>query len=400
MAASWEDSMSRTSVLGVRAASALLLALSLPISAQSPETTAAATPPAAPQSASQSAPQSEPLPIPPNDPSTLTSEIMPRASRSLLLDVTRTAAGFYVVGERGHILSSTDGKTWTQLTVPTRSTLTAIATADGQLWAAGHDGVIVHSADEGQTWAAQRRDPFQLAPQEDPADHDPQQGSPILDILFIDANTGIAIGANSLMLTTDNGGVTWTAKQALPKTAAPTTAPVADAAGVFSQDQLTLGEETDPHFNSIARTGSGALVIVGERGTFLRSRDAGATWQKAAFPYAGSMFGVLSWDGDHILAFGLRGNIYESTDLGDSWHKLDSGITSSLIGGQALPNGGAILVGSNGVVLTRKDAASPFELHNYQNAAGETPVLANTLDAGNGQFLLLGDKGVDLYQPK
>jgi photosystem II stability/assembly factor-like uncharacterized protein len=278
--------------------------------------------------------------------------------------------------------------------------LTTIATADGQLWAGGHDGVIVHSADGGQTWKAQRRDPFQLAPQEDPADHDPQQGSPVLDILFLDANKGIAIGANSLMLLTQDGGVTWTPKQALPVSEAPKTEPVANEAGVFSQDQLTLGEETDPHFNSIARTGSGALVIVGERGTYLRSRDGGENWQKVAFPYAGSMFGVLAWDGDHILAFGLRGNVYESEDLGDTWHKVASGISSSLIGGQALPGGGAVLVGSNGVFLIRKDAASPFELKHYQNAAGETPVLANVLDAGGGQFVLIGDKGVDLYQPK
>jgi photosystem II stability/assembly factor-like uncharacterized protein len=378
---------------------ALLLAMSLPIAAQSPEAPAPATSAAAAAPAATPAPAA-PMAIPPDDPSMLSSEIMPRASRSLLLDVTHTAAGFFVVGERGHVLSSSDGKTWTQQTVPTRSTLTSITTADGQLWAAGHDGLILHSADGGQTWTAQHRDPYQLQPQEDPADHDPQQGSPLLDILFTDANTGIAVGANSLMLMTKDGGVTWTAKQALPKTEAPTTAPVADAAGVFSQDQLTLGAETDPHFNAIAKAGSGALVIVGERGTFVRSRDNGETWQKAAFPYAGSMFGVLSWEGDHILAFGLRGNVYESDDLGDNWRKVDSGVNSSLIGGQALANGGAILVGSNGVVLIRKDKDSPFVLSNFQNAAGETPVLANAFDAGNGQFLLIGDKGVDLYQPK
>jgi photosystem II stability/assembly factor-like uncharacterized protein len=386
--------MSRTSVLSARAFSALLLALSLPISAQSPEA-------AAPENHQPALQQPAAAAIAADDPSMLASEIMPRASHSLLLDVTHTAAGFFVVGERGHILSSSDGQTWKQLVVPTRSTLTAIATADGQLWAGGHDGVIMHSADGGQTWSPQRRDPFQLQPQEDPADHDPRQGSPILDILFIDANTGIAIGANSLMLMTTDGGVNWTPKQALAQTtAAPAAAPVADAAGVFSQDQLTLGAETDPHFNAITRSGSGALVMVGERGTFVRSRDGGANWQKAGFPYAGSMFGVLSWDGDHILAFGLRGNIYESDDLGDNWHKVDSGVNSSLIGGQALANGGAILVGSNGVVLIRKDAASPFVLSSYHNAAGETPVLANAFDAGNGQFLLIGDKGVDLYQPK
>lgn len=380
--------MSRTSLIGARVACALLLSLALPISAQSPE----AALPASPGSAAPA--------IAADDPSMLGSEIMPRASRSLLLDVTRTPSGLFVVGERGHILSSSDGKAWTQQTVPTRSSLTAITAVDGQLWAAGHDGVIMHSADGGKAWTAQRRDPFQLLAQEDPANHDPQQGSPILDILFADASNGIAIGANSLMLVTHDGGATWTARQALPKTAAASAAPVANDAGVFSQDQLTLSEETDPHFNAITRTGSGALVIVGERGTFLRSRDGGETWQKGKFPYAGSMFGVLSWGGDHILAFGLRGNIYESDDLGDSWRKQASGITSSLIGGQALANGGAIVVGGNGVVLLRKDAASAFVRSNFKNAAGETPVLANALDAGNGQFVLIGDKGVDLYQPK
>ena len=91
-----------------------------------------------------------------DDPSVSNSETMGRAAHSLLLDAVHTDAGYFVVGERGHILSSTDAQTWTQVKVPTRSTLTSIATAGGQLWAAGHDGVIVHSADQGRTWTRQR----------------------------------------------------------------------------------------------------------------------------------------------------------------------------------------------------------------------------------------------------
>jgi photosystem II stability/assembly factor-like uncharacterized protein len=369
--------MPKPSERGACLTGALLLTLSLASSAQAP------TPP-------------------PSDPSELPAEILPRAAQSLLLDAVQTAAGYFVAGERGHVLTSSDGAKWAQQKVPTRSTLTALATVDGQLWAGGHDGVILHSADGGQTWTPQRRDPFALAPDQDPADRDQRQGAPVLDLLFTDATHGIAIGAYSLMLQTSDGGGTWTPVQALPDATGETAAPeaVASESGVFNAEDLQLGEESNPHFNAIARTGSGALAIVGERGTFLRSRDNGATWEKVAFPYAGSLFGVLAWEGDHILAFGLRGNVYESADLGSTWTKVDSTLSTSLMGGTALPNGGAVLVGSNGAVLARADGASAFTASTYANAANETPALAAVIPAGATGYVLVGEKGVDTYQPK
>ena len=111
------------------------------------------------------------------------------------------------------------------------------------------------------------------------------------------------------------------------------------------------------------------------------------------------MFGILAWEDDHILVFGLRGNVYESTDLGDSWNRVDTVVTTSLMGGHALPGGGAVLVGQNGVVLTRPDAASPFAPATFATATGETPLLAGVLPAGDG-YLVIGDKGADLYNPK
>ena len=75
----------------------------------------------------------------------------------------------------------------------------------------------------------------------------------------------------------------------------------------FTASQLKIGQEPTPHLNAIARTGSGALFIVGERGAAFRSRDSGATWQRLQLPYDGSMFGVIGYAADHVLAFGLRG---------------------------------------------------------------------------------------------
>ena len=104
-------------------------------------------------------------------------------------------------------------------------------------------------------------------------------------------------------------------------------APAADGDDwTYDEADLMLDAETDPHLNAIARTGSGALVIAGERGTFLRSRDGGETWESRRLPYEGSMFGVLAWEDDHILVHGLRGNVYESTNLGDSWTRVETGV--------------------------------------------------------------------------
>ena len=326
------------------------------------------------------------------DSAELEAETKALAAKSLLLDITQTNAGYFAVGERGHVLSSPDGKSWTQISgIPTRSTLTSITAIDQKLWAAGHDGLIIASSDGGKTWVRQRVDIFV------PGSDNPSQGAPILDILFTDAQHGFAIGAYSLMLETQDGGTTWMPRKINTAVAAPTAAPVASESGTFNEADLALGEETDPHFNAMTKLTDGTLVLVGERGTVYRSADNGANWTKLAFPYKGSMFGVMSWNDNNILAYGLRGNIYESTDRGDSWNKLESGSNATLMGGIDMLNGGAVLVGANGVVLRRNDAASAFTASVVQTKSGEEPVFAGAASSSDGQLVLVGEKGAELF---
>ena len=78
-----------------------------------------------------------------SDPSVLTAETLPLASRSLILDITSGDGRAIAVGERGHILVSESRSDWRQVEgVPTRSTLTAVTTVGEHAWAVGHDGVI------------------------------------------------------------------------------------------------------------------------------------------------------------------------------------------------------------------------------------------------------------------
>ncbi|HEX5756636.1 MAG TPA: YCF48-related protein, partial [Arenimonas sp.] len=291
-----------------------------------------------------------PLAAAAEDPALSNAETMPRANRSLLLDVAPLPSGFVAVGERGHVLRSDDGVEWRQLTVPTRSTLTAVTVHDGQVWVVGHDGVVLHSPDGGDSWQRRRADPRA------PDSYDPNQGLPLLDVTVLGNGEVLAIGAYAQLLASADSGESWESRAAFPhpeavEEAAEEGAAEAGADWTFDDADLDLEDEADPHLNAIAQAGDGALVIAGERGAILRSRDGGHSWERLSLPYEGSMFGVLAWEGGHILVFGLRGNVLESQDLGDSWREIDTGITDSLMGGRALPGGGAILVGANGAVL-------------------------------------------------
>jgi photosystem II stability/assembly factor-like uncharacterized protein len=327
------------------------------------------------------------LEIAKDDPSVSDAEIKPKASHSLLLDIARTDAGFVAVGERGHILTSKDGSEWLQSDVPTRSTLTSVSAQGASIWAAGHDGVIVHSADSGKTWQRQRAQPWS------PDSREITNGSAVLDTLFIDANTGYAVGAYSLLLKTQDAGATW---QTLSITgSAPEAAQadmVASDTGVFTESELALAAESDPHLNAIVRTDSGALVVVGERGAGFRSGDEGQSWKKIRLPYAGSMFGLLPLGGEKILAFGLRGNVLESPDAGASWNKVDSGTGTSLIGGTVTADGSVVLVGGNGTLVVRKPGQSAFSASSIQLQSGQNPAFSAAVASGTG-VLLTSDLG-------
>ncbi len=337
-------------------------------------------------------------------------EIMPMAQNSLMLDMTQSGDRVIAVGERGHVLISTDGSEWRQSGgVPLRSTLTAVTSIASHVWAVGHDGVILHSGDAGEHWEIQRRDP-RGQPAAGVDTNDIRQGAPLLDVLFTDADHGLAIGAYSLLLTTNDGGKTWTgsrintidtgkAAAAAAKTEAEQAAHSENdlESSVFSADELTIGMETDAHLNAIARTASGGFVIVGERGAIFRSRDGGRSWIRSQLPYDGSMFGIVGYEGDHVLAFGLRGHVFESTDLGENWTEIQTDSELSLMGGSALANGGVVIGGANGIVLHRARDSEPLVISTEKQAG----TIAKVLPAGaGGELLIAGENGLSRFQLK
>lgn len=297
-----------------------------------------------------------------------------RAAQTLLLDVGRAGDRLVAVGARGHIVYSDDqGDTWIQAPVPTRALLTAVHFVDDQHgWAVGHDSLILHTSDAGETWTIQYRDP-ELEQEVDPEGPGLLE-KPLMDVWFRDVNTGFAFGAYGLALRTDDGGQTW------------------------NDITYDIDNENGFHYNAITRVGEQGLFLVGEMGTMYRSRDLGDTWETIEeMPYDGSLFGTAGLGGeDVVLVWGLRGNMLRSTDFGDSWEEVtlqtahNGPLEATLFGGTATDDGKVIVVGAGGAVVSSDDGGETFQVAFRPDRS----TLANGKVLENGQVLLVGQRGV------
>lgn len=277
------------------------------------------------------------------------SEAAPLASQSMLLDADKAHDDIIAVGERGHVLvSSDDGNSWKQVQVPARSMLTAVTAAGTNIWAVGHDAVVVHSSDAGRTWTRQY-----FAPEKD---------APLLDVWFGDAKRGLAVGAYGLALATEDGGAGW--------------------------QEVQIDPEED-HLNAIVAAADGALYVAAENGAVFRSRDRGRTWDAVPTSYTGSLFGGLALP-DAVLVFGLRGHVFRTENGGETWQQIDSGTDATLLSGTRLPDGTLLIVGLSGTVLVSRDQGRHFAVLNRPDRHGLSAALPLT-DSG---ILLLGEDGL------
>jgi len=325
-----------------------------------------------------------------------TQDVQPRpaesarlAAESLLLDIESAGERYIAVGERGHVLLSSDGENWEQAeNVPVRSTLTRVAFSGGRLWAVGHDSAIIHSRDLGRNWVLQH--------------FDPEAEKPLLDVHFFDANNGIAIGAYGLFMRTQNAGDDW---DTLDMSDLVTTEDIdweaiaAAEAGESTMDEDLFGDDVlvdrgcyefmECHLNAFLDTGQGTWMIAAERGYGFRSVDGGINWESFRFPYPGSMFGLLQLQGD-ILAYGLRGHVQRSGDGGQSWVELENSLVSTLKGGSVDPQGRALMVGAGSAQLIYDPDRREFELQ--EDRLGST--YAAVVFADDGRKILVGEDGV------
>lgn len=323
------------------------------------------------------------------DPLQVPARMSPLASRGLLLAVAPAGPRLVAVGQRGHIVVSADaGASWRQSPVPVSSDLTAVHFVDArQGWAVGHDGVILHTEDGGDTWALQldgrRANDLIVAALERRLAAEPksaavealladarryrEQGAdkPFLDVWFADAHTGYAVGAFNLIFRTEDGGKTW---------------------------ETWFDRTENPKlFNLYAiQSAAGGLYISGEGGLLLRLDPSAGRFRALPIAYNGSLFGVVAASKSNVLAFGLRGNVFRSEDEGRSWKPVDTGLRATVVAGMSDAAGTVYLADLGGRVVASADGGLTFK----PVSLGKAMPLAGLADAGGGWLALVGPGGV------
>lgn len=303
----------------------------------------------------------------------------PRAAQAVLLGVAQAGKRLVAVGERGIVLVSDDNAaSWRQVPAPVSVTLTAVRFADArQGYAVGHSGTVLATADGGETWsrvldggqAAQRSLEAAQAGGDAAALRDARRlvadgpDKPLLDLLVIDRQRVIVIGAYGMAYATGDGGRHWDA---------------------LSQ---RLANPQSLHLYAIRRSGDHVLVC-GEQGLVRWSRDGGQTFSVLKTPYNGSFFTAELPSADDIVLAGLRGNMLRSPDAGVSWKQTTLPAAATITGSAVRADGSLALVNQAGMVLIEKQGAfTPLN-------SLPLPSLTGVFPKNDGTILALSVQGI------
>ncbi len=201
------------------------------------------------------------------------------------------------------------------------------------------------------------------------------------------------VGDSGTVLISDNSGIDWTIKS-------PVTGhdlhgvdhsyqlyAVGDSGTILYLNEIitgnlvarTSGTTRNLRAVTISNTDATHAVVVGEKGTILRTTDTGFTWEDVSIPDTTfdlldlSQKGIYYGTGDVFLAVGSGGRIYKSTDLGATWAQKASGTSQTLrsVYFQTLDSG--VVVGDQGTMLFTTDAGESW----FTDAAFESPVSRN-----------------------
>ncbi|SNC62738.1 Uncharacterized protein SAMN04487881_0724 [Marinobacter sp. es.048] len=274
------------------------------------------------------------------------------------LDVVAFENHLVAVGLYGRIVvSGNSGESWSQAQVPVSTDLVAASFVDRKKgWVVGHGGVVLHTKDGGKNWELQLDglEAQQLAIdyytenddglEKDVADEMlalersfvfENETQPFMDVLFVNEQRGYVVGTFNRIFATEDGGETW--KPLMHRTDNP----------------------TERHFYAVAGNGE-AIYLAGEAGKVWRLNPQSGRFESADTPYTGTLFGLLAFGQNQLLAYGMRGTVYLSRDEGSSWTNLDVPFTGGVTDADLSPEGQIFIVDQGGGLYQSQDGGADF----------------------------------------
>ncbi len=201
-------------------------------------------------------------------------------------------------------------------------------------------------------------------------------------------NIAIA-GNNGTVLVSSNTGLNWISKT--PVTGANLNAidhsywlfAVGDNGTILYANELitgnlvsrTSGTTRNLRGVSISIVSNQRIIVVGDKGTILRSTNTGFDWENVSIPDTTFNFYAISQrnpyttqNGDRFVAVGSNGRIYKSTDIGATWQQKSSGTTNTLRSIYFLTLDSGVAVGDNGTVRLTTNGGETWFTDPYFNS--------------------------------
>lgn len=197
----------------------------------------------------------------------------------------------------------------------------------------------------------------------------PRLGAPLLDIWFRNENEGFAVGAYGMFLRTADGGKNWEDWSARLNnqdnwhlnTIASTDGNVLFVAGekgvLFrSQDGgATWSAIASPYegsfFGMVAGPDAGSLMVFGLQGNLFATRDQGNSWQEIKSATANSLMSGVRVGDKGVVLVGNSGVILNSKDDGATFTAQTTKDRQAIVGISKTASGKLVMVGQGGVKL-------------------------------------------------
>ncbi|MCP4716523.1 MAG: hypothetical protein GY868_15490 [Deltaproteobacteria bacterium] len=238
----------------------------------------------------------------------------------------------WAAGVKGTVVHTSDGgKTWAQQQSGTAKDLLDLFFLNAsQGWAVGEFGTIIHTEDGGRTWGPQAQ----------------AQDTLYNDVFFTDADTGWVVGEFGTIIHTEDGGRTWQPQHCpglVPEVSETDwEKPLPALYGIYFSDSLTgwvvgmdgviistadggrtwtrLVSGTDKPLYCIVVRGANGWAV-GNKGVYLSSLDGGRTWSVKAGALKTKFWlrEVAFADSRNGLIVGARGTLAKTADGGATW---------------------------------------------------------------------------------
>ena len=241
----------------------------------------------------------------------------------------------WVVGDSGTILFTNDGgNTWNTQSSPVNYPLTAIVMLNdtvgyisvGDTSSASSTGAVLKTVDGGNTWSL----------------IDPGTSNALLDIDFVDENTGWVLGASgssgATILKTSDGGATW----------------VSQGSSIFGWFYGVNAVSADVAYVT------GVTFWPSQMGVIYGTTDGGASWNDqtpGTPPFLREIFFVSS---DTGFCVGDQGAIFSTTDAGNTWTSLSGGTNVDFDGIYFVNSQLGYISGGGGTIIKTSDGGVTF----------------------------------------